>query len=187
MKKLLIVCLFSLLGASGIMAQNDDEMKKWMEYMTPGKEHQEMADLSGNWTFETLMWMDPTAEPSKSQGTATIDMLLDGRYQRMNAESMVMGMPYKGMGITGFDNAKKTWQSMWIDNMGTGIMFSEGTYDKDAGGIVFKGKSANPITGKDEEYKEIMKFKDNNNFKMEMYMVVNGKEYKSMEMIYTRK
>ncbi|HPS64282.1 MAG TPA: DUF1579 family protein, partial [Ignavibacteria bacterium] len=74
-----------------------------------------------------------------------------------------------------------------IDNMGTGIMYSEGTYDKDAGGIVFKGKEVDPMTGKDMDFKEIYKVIDKNKFIMEMYNVENGKEFKSMEMTCTRK
>ncbi len=187
MKKFIIICLFAILGVNGIYAQNNDEMKKWMDYMTPGKEHQDMADMSGNWTFTNQMWMDPAGEPTKSEGTATIEMILGGRYQQMTVEGMIMGMPYKGVGLTAFDNAKKQWYSTYIDNMGTGIMFSEGTYDKDNNQYVFTGKMPDPMTGKDEAYREVMKYKDKNSFTMEMYNVVNGKEYKAMEMTYTRK
>ena len=38
-------------------------------------------------------------------------------------------MQFKGMGVEGYDNVKKKFVSSWIDNMGTGIQFSDGTYD----------------------------------------------------------
>lgn len=187
MKNFIIICIFSILGVSGIYAQNNDEMKKWMDYMTPGKEHQEMADMTGDWDAVNLLWMDPAGEPTKAVGNIKIEMILGGRYQHMTMESVVMGMPYSGAGFTGFDNAKKVFVSTYIDNMGTGIMYSEGTYDKDAGGIVFKGKEVDPMTGEDMDFKEIYKVIDKNKFIMEMYNVENGKEFKSMEMTCTRK
>ena len=38
-------------------------------------------------------------------------------------------MQFKGMGVEGYDNAKQKFVASWIDNMGTGIQFSDGTYD----------------------------------------------------------
>ena len=41
----------------------------------------------------------------------------------------MMGMPFQGMSTMAYDNGKKTFMSTWIDNMGTGILETEGTYD----------------------------------------------------------
>ena len=38
-------------------------------------------------------------------------------------------MPFEGMGIVGYDNLLKKFVSVWIDNMGTGLMPGTGTYD----------------------------------------------------------
>ena len=35
-------------------------------------------------------------------------------------------MTFKGTGIEGYDNGKKKFVGTWMDNMGTGIMMSEG-------------------------------------------------------------
>jgi hypothetical protein len=35
-------------------------------------------------------------------------------------------MPFEGISTLGYDNAKKTFFSTWIDNMGTGMMVMEG-------------------------------------------------------------
>ena len=45
------------------------------------------------------------------------------------ADGKMKDMQFKGMGIEGYDNVKKKFVGSWIDNMGTGIMMSEGTYD----------------------------------------------------------
>lgn len=36
-----------------------DQMKIWMEYMTPGTMHQQMAKMAGEWKTTNKMWMDP--------------------------------------------------------------------------------------------------------------------------------
>jgi len=41
-----------------------------------------------------------------------------------------MGMPFEGMGLDGYDNASKEYISIWIDNMGTGIMYMKGKWMK---------------------------------------------------------
>ena len=41
----------------------------------------------------------------------------------------MMDMSFTGMAIEGYDNVKKKFVSSWIDNMGTMILNSEGTYD----------------------------------------------------------
>ena len=35
-----------------------------------------------------------------------------------------MGMPFNGLSLEGYDNAKKEFTSIWIDNMGTGTSIS---------------------------------------------------------------
>lgn len=186
MKKIiyLILVLFALTANS--YSQND-EMKKWMDYMTPGKEHQSLAKMNGEWSFTSKMRMDPGAEPQVSTGTAKFEMLLGGRYQQLTVTGKMMGMDFNGIGINGFDNAKKVYVSSWIDNVGTGLMFMEGKFDEASGKIIFKGVMVDPITGKDTEYKETIKALDDNNMEMEMFTVVDGKDIKNMEIKYSRK
>jgi len=186
MKKTIIFAILLAFYAINSFAQ-DDEMKKWMDYMTPGKEHQSFAKMNGDWSFTSKMWMDPSAEPQVSTGTAKFEMLLGGRYQQMTVTGKMMGMDFNGIGINGFDNAKKVYVSSWIDNFGTGLMFMEGKFDEASKKIIFKGTMVDPMTGKDTEYKETIKAIDENNMEMEMFTVVGGKDIKNMEIKYSRK
>jgi hypothetical protein len=86
-----------------------------------------------------------------------------------------------------YDNAKKVFISTWIDNMGTGIMTMEGTYDSTSKTMTMKGKMVDPTTGKDCDVREVMTFVDDNTQKMEMYCTMHGKEMKTMEMVSKRK
>lgn len=174
-----------LLNATA-QAQSDEE-KAWQEYMTPGATHQMIAKSDGEWSFDMSMWMKPDAPPTTSTGTTVNKMILGGRYQESVHKGTLMGMPFEGHGLLAYDNAKKIFQSSWVDNMGTGIMNLEGTWDDATKAITFTGKSVDPATGKDMGIKEIFKIIDDNHHVMEMYMVNDGKEFKTMEIKFNRK
>lgn len=162
-------------------------MKAWEAYMTPGDVHKMLAKADGVWTGDITMWMSPDAPPQKTVSTSVNKMILGGRYQESKHTGNMMGMPFEGMSTVGYDNATKKFVSTWIDNMGTGIMNMEGTWDDATKTISLKGKMVDPMSGKEKEVRETMKFIDDNNQYMEMFDNAGGKEYKSMEIKYTRK
>jgi hypothetical protein len=162
-------------------------MKAWESYMTPGKFHQMMAKDDGTWNEEITMWMDPSAPPTKSTATAENRMIMGGRYQESVHKGDFNGMPFEGRSILGYDNAKKVYVSNWIDNMGTGMMYMEGQWDQKLNGIVFRGKSVDPMTGKELPVREVFRIIDDNTQIMEMYDSRMGKEMKTMEIRFTRK
>lgn len=186
MKKILFVILFAGMFSINTFSQ-DDGMQKWMEYMTPGKEHQEMAMMDGEWVYTSKMWMDPSAPPIESSGTASCEMLMGERYSKMTVKGNIMGMDFTGESITAFDNAKKVWMSTWIDNFGTGILYMEGKYDDATKKYIYRGKGVDPTTGLDEEMIQTVRMADENIYVMEMFNVKDGEEIKNMELIYTRK
>lgn len=163
-------------------------MKAWETYMTPGQMHTELAKDVGTWDADVTMWMSPDAPPSKSKGTSKVSMIMGGRYQQSEFKGDFGGMAFEGVGTMGYDNAKKVLVSTWVDNMGTGIMTIEGTYDSTSRTYTFNGKSTDPLTGKDCAMRETYKKIDDNSHVMEMYVTYpGGKEYKSMEITYRRK
>jgi len=164
--------------------------KAWIDYATPGAMHAMLAKSDGSWNGENTMWMEEGGKPMKSTSEANNKMVFDGRYQVSEHKGDFMGMPFEGMSITGYDNSKKKFVSTWIDNMGTGIMNLEGTWNASTKSIEFKGKMTDPSRpGKDCNVREIYTFVDDNTQKMEMYGPDSktGKEFKTMEIKYTRK
>ena len=49
--------------------QNDQAMKPWIDYMTPGEQHKMMAKSVGDWKADVSTMMNPTQPPMKSQAT----------------------------------------------------------------------------------------------------------------------
>jgi hypothetical protein len=187
MKKIFLLLLVFGFFSLNAFAQTDDNMKKWTDYMTPGKEHSNLAKMNGDWNYTAKFWMDPSAPPQTSDGTATCEMLLGGRYMQMKVSGKMMVMDFNGIDVTGYDNGKKVYVSSWIDNMGTGLMYMEGTYDDASKKVVYTGKMYDPMSGKDIVQKQTIKTIDDNNVLMEMYNVVDGKDVKSMEMNMVKK
>ena len=164
-------------------------MKAWMDYATPGEPHKMMAASDGTWEGETTSWMAMGAPPSISKSTSVNKMIMDGRYQVTEFSGDMMGMPFKGMGILAYDNSKKLFTNTWIDNMGTGIMMMEGPWDEATKSMTMTGKYTNPANGMECEMKETFRMIDNDNQVMEMWGPdqATGKQYKTMEIKFTRK
>ena len=163
-------------------------MRTMMEAGTPGQQHAMLAKGDGKWTAEMTMWMSPDAAPMVAKSDAVNKMVFGGRYQQTTFKGDFMGMPFEGASTTGYDNAKKMFFTTWMDNMSTGLMNMEGTWDDASKSISFKGKMLCPANGKECEMREVYKIVDDNTHIMEMYGpdMKTGKEYKSMEIKFSR-
>jgi hypothetical protein len=191
-KNIIAAFLFCMAGSSMALAQGskDDPAaieKAWNDFMTPGSMHRMMAASDGEWNEEITLWMAPGAPPTMSIATCTNSMIMGGRYQQSVHKGTFNNMPFEGLSIWGYNNASKSFESTWIDNMGTGIMFMEGTWDDKSRTAVFKGKSTDPVTGKISTMREVFKIVDDNTQTMEMFESKEGKENKTMVIKFTRK
>jgi Protein of unknown function (DUF1579) len=189
----LSLCLYSLSGCASDSGAKKSEisqeemMAKWSAYMTPGAEHKVLDSKVGNWTTHAKMWMDPHAPATEMDGTSEIGWVMGGRYLHESYHSSMMGQPFEGAGMSGYDNLKKKYIGGWVDNMSTGLMTSEGTYD--AAKKTFTSASSGPdlIAGKYVPMRMVETHKDADHFTLDMFAPdADGKEYKSMEIAYTR-
>ncbi len=113
-------------------------------------------------------------------------MIMGGRYQKSVTTGTMMGMPFEGQGVIGYDNALKKFQSTWIDNFGTGTMIMEGIFFDKVKIIEFKGKVVDPVSGKELDARETMRLISKDEMQMEMFVMQDGKESKTMEIVFTR-
>lgn len=188
MKKMYAIALLALCFAGNkATAQTEAEEKAWMNYMTPGKEHNRLAADNGAWYNEMTFWQDAKSTPMKAVTSSQAQMIFEGRYQEIYYRGEVMGMPFEGKSTVAFDNATKEYISTWIDNMGTGLMVMYGKPDKTGKSIIFTGKMVNPVDGKTSTCREVYTILDDNTRRMEMFDTKDGKEWKSMEIVMKRK
>lgn len=162
--------------------------RAWKDYMTPGEQHRMLADETGSWDVTIKFWMAPETEPQVDKATAEAKMIMGGRYQEVNYSGTMMKMPWEGKSTMAFNNKTGMFTSTFIDNSGTGMMVTTGTYDESSKSINLKGEMTDPVTGKNVKYREVYTFVDAKTRKMEMFDAKGGKpEYKSMEILMTRK
>lgn len=162
-------------------------MKNAQEYMTPGPMQKMLASWAGDWNGEITMWMAPGAPPEKMNVTTNNKSIMNGLYLESNDAGTMMGMPFMGRSIMGYNNHKKVFQSMWIDNFGSGVIMMEGPWDEAAKTITIKGMMTDPSTKAETEMKQVIKIVDDNTQVWEMYVTADGKEFKNMEIKSTRK
>jgi len=185
-----LVFIFSIvLFSFPAVAQDMDKdamIKDWQRAMTPGPEHEMLSKMVGEWDGDITMWMDPSQPPQTSTGTAKYESIFDGRYIIGKFSGIMMGLPFSGMEVSGYDNVKKVFFSSWIDNMGTGVMYVEGTYDKSSNTYHYTGETVDPM-GNKVKVKEVIAIVDRDHVNFEMFMDMGKGEMKSMEISYTRK
>ena len=167
--------------------RKSEAMAKWHEYAMPGEGHKVMEQLVGNWDYSLQYWSSHNTPPEESTGTNDVKWILGNRFLEMNVKGTSMGQPFEGMGILGYDNAKKEYVNTWIDTMGTGMMNATGSYDAETKTMTEKGKYTDPATG-EQSFKGVTKFIDKDNFTYEMYISLpGGEEIRVMKINYTKK
>ena len=163
-------------------------MKKIAAAGTPGAAHKALEPLVGEWTAAVQCWMAPDAPPTVSKGTAKAAWALDGRFVREEFKGEMMGKSFHGMSLMGYDNQKKQYNSLWVDDMSTAIFTSEGTADEGGKVITFHSKMDCPVTGeKGIPVKQVLRIVSADKHVFEMHDPRNGEKSKKMEITYTRK
>lgn len=186
MKKLIIMSLCLLFGMTSY-SQSPEEMKAWKDNMTPNENHKILASVTGDWEAKVKMWMDPSQPPNESDATTKNEMIMGGLYQRSQHTGIMMGMPFNGESLSGYDNFKKIFFSTWIDNFGSGVLYMEGQYNSELKTLNLEGIMADPATGKEMKVKEVLTYSSEDTHKFEMFIVIGDQEIKNMEINYTRK
>lgn len=169
------------------MSAEEKAMWEAMEkYRAVGDNHKLLAEYTaGEWTFVNKMWMGP--EATESKGTASTKPILGGRYFQATVKGEFNGEQFEGVAVTGYDNHKKKFVNSWVDNFGTGIMMSEGTYDPGTKTFTYTCSMDCPMDSSPVKIREVIRIIDKNKHVMEWYETRAGKENKTMEITYTRK
>ncbi len=169
-------------------AKQDEMMAKWMAYATPNEHHKVLEQLVGNWETKMKAWMPGKETAEESTGTSSVQWILGGRFIEQKFTGMHMGQPFEGMGITGYDNQKKKYQSIWLDNMGTGLMTSSLNYDEATKTFTEEGSFSCPMKDGEMKFRASIKIIDENSHTYEMFTTDEaGQESKMMEILYTKK
>ncbi len=190
---MLIGFAFSSIGMSQQPAETD--MRHMIELSKPGENHKVLNELVGEWRFTGKHFSDdPNQKPLEFRGTFTRKPVWGGRYflTETTGEKLKMPwsdgpeVPYKDMSLEGYDNAKERFVRAMIDNhWDTGILSSEGTYDRIRNTITFVGEVESE-PGIRVKTRMVLKIIGRDQYIEEGYEDHNGHEVKVTELDYTR-
>lgn len=165
-------------------AEKQEMMRKAEAAGAPGSNHKALELFVGSWKCDVKCWMDPNGQPNQSSGSARIAWIMNGRFLQEEFKGEMMGKPFNGRTVLGYNNVKQVYQLSWIDDMNTSAFFAEGRGDTST--ITLEGKSSCPATGRtDIPMKVVYRVQGPNHHVFEMYDGSQGNA-KTMEITYTR-
>ena len=163
------------------------EMEAYMKAGTPGAPHQWLSSTAGSYDLKIKSWHDAGGPAMEDTGTATRKMMLDGRVLIEDLSSSMMGTPFTGHGMMGYDNVSGKYWSTWTDTMSTGLMVSQGSCDPQKV-CTFTGGWNDPIKKTPVKARMTTRWTSPTTEVFEMYGPgKDGKEMKMIEITYTKK
>jgi hypothetical protein len=180
-------------AAAPSAADKEQMAKMMMEMGKPGPEHERLKAYVGDWDADVSFNCPLDNSVQKSKGVMHVKPILGDRYLQMNYEGEMAGpdgktmMPFKGMGVSGFDKGKKKYTNVWLDEMSTGMMITEGTADGNV--LTLEGQCVDPMSGKPMKVKEVITETDSTHHKYELHMTGPGEEKMMtvLEIQYTKR
>jgi hypothetical protein len=163
------------------------EMEAYQKAGTPGEAHKWLASQAGTYDLKVRSWHEPGGPPMEESGTATRTMMLDGRVLIEDLNCTMMGTPFTGHGMTGYDNVSGKYWAVFTDSMSTGIMVSEGSCDAKKV-CTYTGAWNDPIKKGPMKVRMTTRWTGPTTQIFEMHGPgKDGKEMKMMEITYTKK
>jgi len=197
MRIMRVIAVMALFITTAAMADDAPKMSADQQAMMEraakaaklGPQHEALKKWAGDWGCTVKFLVDPAQPWQEATTTANTASLLDGRYVQETSTGEMMGQPFTGIAVYGYDNVIGKYVSTWIDNFGTGIMKSEGTADASGNVITWVGTMSDPMTGKPAKERMVSTMIDDDHRTLEMFGVPPGakKEMKMMRIEYSRK
>jgi uncharacterized protein DUF1579 len=176
-----------LCGALAALALASPALAQMPPVPQPGPEHALLKGDAGTWDATVEVILPPGAPPvPASKGTET-NTLMGGLWLVSDFKGDMMGSPFTGHGIAGWDPSKKKYVSVWTDSMSTSLMTGESTYD--AASKTMTGWMEGPdMTGKVTKTKLVTEYKDPDTRVFTMYGPgPDGKEVPGLRITYKRR
>lgn len=204
-----MICVFALLltaladSAAAQSGRNDDftfkqpspeetqeAMARWQATMQPGIYHKRLETFVGEWDVTVKMWMGgPGAPAQESRGDASAHWLFDGKWLAEDFKGTMMGMPFRGFSLTGYDNFRREYVGIWVDDMGTSMAKMSGRLDQTGKVLTMYGEMDEPMWNEmGKQVKYVNRIVDENHHVFELHdLAIGGENTMVMEITYTRK
>ena len=179
------------LPPSQLPAITPEQQKAFEEYLQtqePGAKHQQLEPLIGRFDAHVLHFMGPDQPPMESSGTVDNTWALGGRFVLTQFHGEVMGQPFEGLGLLGYDNGKQKYVGNWADSLATGLWpTATGDSNDDGSAITMSRVMTDEMTGQLIKVRDVTTIVDHDHITYEMFITRPGtEESKALEAHYTR-
>lgn len=130
------------------------------------KEHTLLGEAVGSWDAVVTTRM-PGKDPVEEKATERVVPICDGKWTWSDFKGNMMGQPFEGHALTGYDPDAKQFVSYWIDCCNAQFAKTTGTYDAAKKVFTFTGSCVDE-KGKPETIQQTYAVKDPNTRKLEM-------------------
>ncbi|MEJ2085740.1 MAG: DUF1579 domain-containing protein [Acidobacteriota bacterium] len=155
-------------------------------FSIPGEPHELLATTVGSWDVTIRIWSDPDpeAEPaSETEGTAVGRWILGERFVETLYEGEVLGRPFEGLKIEGFEKAIEKYVSTWRDNLGTYTLVFKGECEESCRERTMDATFTDPVSKLPFRLKGVTTIEDEDNYTYQSFVITpNGQEFKNMEL-----
>jgi hypothetical protein len=164
-------------------SKSSEQQKILDELANPGPMHGWLGMAAGTWKVTGRCWCEG-GKPSDASGTATIRMTLGGRWQEHVFSGSLANRPFVGYGLTGYDNGKKEFTQIWLDNFSTGATLSSGTLSDDKKTLTLTGTmEMGPLNA---PFKSTLTVEGENRATYSQTVTVDGQDTPMIELVYER-
>jgi hypothetical protein len=139
----------------------------------PGPEHEILKRDVGVW--DATIEMAAPGMPAMTMTGVETSTLMAGRWLVTEWQSEMMGQPFEGHGIAGWDPEKKAYVGVWVDGMSTTISHSESTFDPETNTLTGWMEMADPAGGKNRA-KTVEEWPDESSRVIRIYLDANADE-----------
>ena len=168
-------------------AEGEAMMQKWVDFMTPGAEHELLGWRVGKWDVTIETRESPTSTVMTSNGNAEVAATMGGRYFVTKIEGKFGDQPFSGESINGYDRLKKKYVAVWLDNLGTGFTISTGSYDAPTKTYNYWTMSPDVELGRYKGTRMLERILSDDQWVVEIYDTTDdGKEFLMMKAVYQR-
>jgi len=166
----------------------DAAMQEYMKSTMPGEHHKHLDQFVGKWNTVTKTWMaGPQGPATETSGTSEVKWVLGRRFLMEEHKGQLMGQPYEGIGLTGYDNYRNMYVASWTSNMGTVMLTMTGARNPKTGVFTYYGEMDEPmlkVTGRTVKY--VNKVVDNDKHVFSVVDLHAAEDYRVFEITYTR-
>jgi hypothetical protein len=176
-----------VLPTPGVAVPIEKQIAELERASQPGPSHRELFALCGSWVVSLVDVAFEGGETEVSRGTATIQKEFGGRFLRWDVMMQFGSSVHATTGFLGFDLGNREFQSLMINDMGTGMSVATGTGDLEHGGIRFTLEVVDRDSGGRARMTSVLRMTDEDHFAQDLMGVdAQGRERALRRYLYTR-